>query len=102
MGNFIAFVGNLDSRKLVERSVGLFRENILFPAEGVAAPGWITGIDWSDHRSFWKYGYKAAMITDTALFRYPYYHTREDTIDKIRFSHLARVVEGLEIVLRFF
>ena len=40
------------------------------------------------------------MVTDAAPFRYPYYHTSEDTIDKIRFGHLARVVRGIEKVLR--
>ena len=36
------------------------------------------------------------MITDTANFRYPYYHTSEDTIDKINYVALARVVTGLK------
>ena len=40
------------------------------------------------------------MVTDTANFRYPYYHEPEDTIDKIDFDRLARVVRGLEAVVR--
>jgi hypothetical protein len=39
------------------------------------------------------------MVTDTALFRYPYYHTSEDTPDKIQYDRLARVVVGLEQVV---
>jgi hypothetical protein len=35
------------------------------------------------------------MITDTAPFRYPYYHTPLDTSDKIDFARIARVVEGV-------
>jgi len=54
----------------------------------------------SDHESFWHEGYPAVMVTDTANFRYPYYHEREDTIDKIDFDRLARVVRGLEAVVR--
>ena len=40
------------------------------------------------------------MVTDTAPFRYPYYHTIEDTPDKVDFEKLARVVAGLvEVIL---
>lgn len=35
------------------------------------------------------------MVTDTAPFRYRYYHTAEDTPDKIDFEKLARVVAGV-------
>jgi hypothetical protein len=39
------------------------------------------------------------MVTDTAPFRYPFYHTPEDTPDKISFDRLARVVVGVERVV---
>jgi Zn-dependent M28 family amino/carboxypeptidase len=99
-GNFIAFVGNLRSRRLVRRSVGAFRRATPFPCEGVAAPGFLPGIFWSDQWSFWRRGYRAVMVTDTAPFRYPAYHTEEDTLEKVDNDRLARVVGGLEHVVR--
>src|SRR5438128_912564 len=75
-GNFIGFVGNIASRALVQRSLAAFREHTALPSEGVAAPGSMTGIGWSDHWAFWHEGYPALMVTDTALFRYAPYHTR--------------------------
>ena len=39
------------------------------------------------------------MVTDTAPFRYPYYHTQEDTPDKIDYDRLAYVVSALEKVV---
>jgi Zn-dependent M28 family amino/carboxypeptidase len=98
-GNFIAFVGNMSSRKLVRQAIASFRRHTAFPSEGVASPGWITGIDWSDHWSFWKEGYPAIMITDTALFRYNHYHSPGDTPDKIKFARMARVVSGITQVV---
>ena len=68
-GNFIAFVGNLESRSLVHRAIACFREHARFPSEGGAVPGFIQGVGWSDHWSFWKAGYPAIMITDTAPLR---------------------------------
>ena len=97
--NFIGFVGNLNSRQLVRKSLGAFRRHTKFPSEGTAAPGWVTGIGWSDHWSFWRQGYKAIMVTDTALFRYRYYHTPEDTPEKIDYNRLARVTTGLAEVV---
>lgn len=98
-GNFIAFVGNISSRGLVRKVVESFRHQVQFPSEGGAWPGIITGVGWSDHWSFWQVGYPAIMITDTALFRYPYYHSAQDTPDRIRYDHLTRVVDGLKLVL---
>ena len=40
------------------------------------------------------------MITDTALFRYPHYHRPTDTPDKVDAENLARVVKGIERVIR--
>jgi hypothetical protein len=97
--NFIGFVGNLGSRHLVRQSLEAFRSHTQFPSEGTAAPGWITGIGWSDHWSFWRAGYRAIMVTDTALFRYEHYHTSGDTPEKIDYNRLARVTMGLSHVV---
>lgn len=99
IANFIGFVGNLSSRSLARGALDAFRRHTAFPSEGVAAPGWITGIGWSDHWSFWRVGYPAIMITDTALFRYAHYHSPTDTPDKIDYARTARVVKGLSHVI---
>jgi len=98
-GNFIGFVGNLASWHLTRRCIRSFRRQSAFPSEWLAAPGWIVGIGWSDHSSFWEEGYPAVMVTDTALFRYGPYHTSEDTPEKVRYDHMARVVAGLARVV---
>jgi hypothetical protein len=98
-GNFIGFVGNLSSRRLVRRALGAFRASTAFPSEGVAAPGWMMGVHWSDHWSFWQAGYPAIMITDTALFRYQHYHAATDTPEKLDYPSLARVTKGLADVV---
>jgi hypothetical protein len=98
-GNFIGFAGNMASRGLVERVVGLFREHASFPSEGATVPDEIQGIGWSDHWSFWQFGYEALMITDTAPFRYEHYHEPTDTPDRIDYVRLARVVAGIEKVI---
>jgi len=90
-GNFVAVVGNTKSRQLVRRVVREFRAQNNFPCEGIATFGFLPGIGWSDHWAFWQAGYPAVMLTDTAPFRYPHYHTGKDTPDKIDYDKLRRV-----------
>lgn len=99
-GNFIAFVSDRASRPLLHEALAAFRRRAEFPSEGIAAPASIPGVDWSDHWSFWKEGYAALMVTDTAPYRYPHYHTAQDTPDKLDYERLARVVAGLHLMLR--
>jgi hypothetical protein len=94
-GDFVGFVGNLRSRALLRDAVGSFRRHGAFPSEGAALPGFITGVGWSDHWSFWQNGYPAVMVTDTAPFRYPWYHTAWDTPDKINWDRYAGVLSAL-------
>ena len=98
-GDFLAFVSNLSSRALLHEAIAAFRRHAEFPSEGVAAPALIPGVDWSDHASFWEQGYAALMLTDTALYRYPWYHSAQDTPDKVDYMRLARVVGGLRAML---
>ena len=64
------------------------------------APDVVPGIGWSDHWAFAEQGFPALMITDTAPFRYPHYHRPSDTPDKVDVESLARVVKGIERVIR--
>ena len=98
--DFIAFVSNLASRPLLHEAVTGFRRHAGIPSEAVAAPAVIPGVDWSDHWSFWEEGWPALMVTDTAFYRYPHYHTLQDTPDKVDYERLARVVTGLHGMLR--
>lgn len=101
-GNFVGFVSDIDSRELLRNTIRSFRAQAKFPSEGAALPNLIQGVGWSDHWSFWQQGYQALMITDTATFRYPHYHTDDDTVDKIDFEKLARVTYGISKVIRDF
>jgi hypothetical protein len=98
-GNFIGFVGNVRSRKLVRRAVASFRDAVRFPSEGAALPEAVPGVGWSDHWAFWQEGYPAIMVTGTAPYRNPHYHRATDTPDTLDYERLARVVIGLEAVI---
>ncbi|HEV8677037.1 MAG TPA: M28 family peptidase [Methylomirabilota bacterium] len=98
-GNFIAFVGNYRSRAQVREALAAFRRHARFPSEGAAIPNVLPGVGWSDHWAFWQVGYPGVMVTDTAPYRYRWYHTPQDTPEKIDYERMARVVAGLELML---
>jgi hypothetical protein len=94
-GDFIAVVGNPASRKLVDRIIQSFRPGSGLRCRRAILPGLLPGVRSSDHWSFWKQGYPAAMVTDTAPLRYRHYHRRTDTLDKLDLPRLAAVARGL-------
>jgi Zn-dependent M28 family amino/carboxypeptidase len=98
-GNFIGFVGNTSSRAVLRSAVSAFKKERKLPCEGAALPVAIPGIGWSDQWSFWECGYPAIMVTDTAPFRYPHYHSSTDTPDKLDYDRFALVVSGMEKVI---
>ncbi|HBF51249.1 MAG TPA: aminopeptidase, partial [Massilia sp.] len=50
-GNFIAFVGTIESSALVRQALAAFQQASDFPAQGLAAPAHTMGVTLSDHSS---------------------------------------------------
>ena len=98
-GNFLGFVGDFKSALLLRTALKVFRASVSLPAQGLAAPASVPGVSWSDHWSFWQFGYKALMLTDTAPFRYPYYHTAQDTPEKLDYPRFTDAVRGVARVV---
>ncbi len=94
-GNFIAFVGNISSRTFTNELKSSFKTVSSLPVESLNAVSCIIGVSFSDHRSFWKFGYPAFMITDTAFYRNFNYHTARDTADTLDYDRMDELVVGL-------
>ena len=94
-GNFIAVVGKALDRALVSRSKALMTVTPELPVYSINAPGFLPGIDLSDHWSFWQHGYPAVMVTDTAFFRNPNYHRPSDRPETLDYRRMALTVDGL-------
>lgn len=103
VGNFIAVISDTNSDKLAQSfcnqckldSVDLPYACLQVPLrfEDIAQFG-LFDILRSDHAPFWREGIPSLMLTDTANFRYPFYHTQADTIDKLDFDFIARICKA--------
>jgi len=93
--NFISIVGKMDQGGLVRRVKRAMRGASALPVYSINAPRSIPGVDFSDHLNYWNAGYDAVMITDTAFYRNPNYHTYEDTPATLDYRRMAMVVAGV-------
>ncbi len=94
-GNFISVVGRAFERSLVARVKALMTVTPDLPVYSINAPHLLTGVDLSDHWSFWQFGFPAVMVTDTAFFRNPNYHRSTDTPETLDYRRMAQTVDGL-------
>jgi len=94
-GNFIAFVGNISSKSLTDELKRSFKSVSSFPVESLNTFSLIPGVNFSDHWSFWKFGYPAFMITDTAFYRNANYHTPGDTSETLDYAKMSELIIGL-------
>jgi len=91
-GNFVAVAGrwrDVPWLRQVKRGLGA-----TMPAVGFVGPS-DSGIDASDHRSYWAAGIRAVMVTDTAYLRNPRYHTAADMASTLDYVSMAHVVDGV-------
>ena len=101
-GDFLALVANRKSKHLLQDARDVISSETDVRNRALTLPTHFPGAWSSDHWSFWREGYPAVMVTDTAPLRYPYYHSTEDTPDKVDFAWLTRVADAIVRVVRSF
>jgi Zn-dependent M28 family amino/carboxypeptidase len=94
-GDFITVVGRVGQGALVRQVKKAMQRATYLDVYSITAPSRLTGVDFSDHRSFWTHGYRAVMITDTAFYRNERYHTARDTADTLDYDRMAEVVRAV-------
>ena len=98
-GNFITVVSNSASEPLQMHVRDALKATMALPVETFTGPWWIAGVDLSDHGSFWKEGYPAVMLTDTAFYRNPHYHRSTDRPETLDYSAMTELVQGMSVAL---
>jgi peptidase M28-like protein len=94
-GSFIALAGRFSDIGLLRRVKGSMLSGSDLPVRSINAPQGFPAIDLSDHLSFWRAGYPALLVTDTAFYRNPRYHTGGDTPETLDYARMAKVVDGV-------
>lgn len=98
-GDFVAVVGRLGDFGLTRKVKATMAGATPLPVHSINAPPLLVqGVDFSDHLSYWREGYPALMIGDTAFLRSPRYHQAGDTYETLDYPRMAQVVQGVYAV----
>jgi len=94
-GDYIALVKKWGAGNFARRFSRKFKSQDLIRTKSISAPKKIPGIDFSDHLNYWKFGFSALMITDTAFYRNKNYHEKSDTLETLDLSRMSQVIESV-------
>lgn len=94
-GNFLLGVSNYQSRKEARKIMNVLQglDNSFYRKLLLPIP--ISGLDWSDHRSYWQKNMPALMLTDTAMFRNKNYHTPTDLPSTLNYKKMSKLTLDL-------
>ena len=98
-GDFIAVVGRMQDINAVRQVKAALLSSRDLSVYSMNAPGFIPGIDFSDHLNYWQHDIPAVMITDTAFYRNKQYHLPGDIADRLNYQKMAQVVDGVTTLL---
>jgi len=103
--NFLGIIGNSRSKNSMRSFLTFARKHVpdllLTPYKVPFSGYFIPETRFSDHASFWKCGYPSLMLTDTAMFRNPHYHTPHDRFETLDFTFMLNVTKAVFSVLFF-
>ncbi|MEW6387383.1 MAG: M28 family peptidase [Thermodesulfobacteriota bacterium] len=97
-GNFIGIASDWRSKPLMQRLAAALQQSGRLPVVTLAVPlggYFLPEVRLSDHANFWDEGYPALMLTDTAFFRNPNYHTATDTLETLDLDAMTELTLGL-------
>ncbi|MDX5347512.1 MAG: M28 family peptidase [Hymenobacteraceae bacterium] len=98
-GNYITLINKFGAGKFARKFSRKFVATNALETKKFVGPKALPGIDFSDHLNYWKFGYSALMITDTAFYRNKNYHKLTDTLATLDFNRMAKVVDGVYLAI---
>ncbi len=94
-GNYITVVNRLHKGSFSKRFTKNMKRKSKVKTKQFKGPESLIGIDFSDHLNYWKMGFDACMLTDTAFYRNKNYHQRTDQMGTLNISKMAAVINGV-------
>lgn len=99
-GNYITLVRKMGEKGFAKKFSRKYKQQHTIRTKRFVGPEKLQGIDFSDHLNYWKFGFSALMITDTAFYRNKNYHRTTDTIETLDLLKMSQVIDGVFQTLR--
>ncbi|MDO7851882.1 M28 family peptidase [Hymenobacter convexus] len=94
-GNYVTVAQKFGNGRFGRRFARQYWQVARLPVKRFKAPAWLPGIDFSDHLNYWKFGFPAVLLTDTAFYRNRSYHETTDTLARLDMRRLGLAVDAL-------
>ena len=94
-GNYITVVQKTFCGQFAKQFKRVSFKNNSIATKSFRAPFFLAGINLSDHKNYWKFGYSAIMITNTAFFRNDNYHKPSDKLFTLDIPRMGQVIDGV-------
>ncbi|SFP91731.1 M28 family peptidase [Hymenobacter arizonensis] len=94
-GNYVTVAQKIGNGRFGRQFARRYKNAARLPVRRFKAPAWLPGIDFSDHLNYWKFGYPAVLLTDTAFYRNKSYHETTDTLARLDMRRLGLAVDAL-------
>lgn len=94
-GNYITLVKKFGAGQFTRKFCRKYKSTKVIRTKKFTGPPALPGIDFSDHLNYWKFGFSALMLTDTAFFRNKNYHEPTDTMETLDIKRMAKVIDGV-------
>jgi peptidase M28-like protein len=99
-GDYITLVNKFGSGKFARKFSREYKLTNMIKTKKFKGPKALTGIDFSDHLNYWKFGFSSLMITDTSFYRNRNYHGPTDTMETLDIYRMAKVIDGVLLALK--
>lgn len=94
-GNYITLVKKSGAGKFAKQFSKEYKATKAIKTKKFTGPETLSGIDYSDHLNYWKFGYSALMVTNTAFYRNKNYHHPTDTMETLDIYRMSKVINGV-------
>jgi hypothetical protein len=94
-GDYITVVRDFNGGGFARKFKRRMKRMDYLKVKSFQAPGKLTGIDFSDHLNYWKFGYKAVMITNSGFYRNKNYHQSTDQIPTLDIQRMGGTIQSV-------
>lgn len=93
--NYLTLVRRFGGGRFTRQFARRFNRRAKLPVKRFQGPARLPGVDFSDHSSYWAFGFPALLLTDTSFYRYDHYHEVTDTAEKLNYERIGQAVDAV-------
>jgi hypothetical protein len=99
-GNYITVVQKFGNGRFGRQIKRKMKSQGLIRTKSFKSLKSLPGVDFSDHLNYWKYDFKAVMITNTAFYRNKNYHQVSDKMETLDLNKMSQVIDEVYLTLK--